>query len=265
MLLHTETVGGDGPVVLAVPGGPGFDHGYLRPGLDPLGAEARVVYVDLRNTGGSQRGPLDEWTLEQTADDLAELDLGPAVVFGHSAGGFTALLLALRYPDLVRGLILASTSPTFGAFDDPEPPPTLESRAGAEAAAIAGRLFGGDASPATLMAFALDVATYYSGPEHMDVPPYLFSLSQIENDVTQHFFSQLASHYDVREQLITIDVPALVVVGSWDWVVPPSRGRELARGLPQAELLELTTAGHFAFYEEHEAFLAATRALLASV
>ena len=115
------------------------------------------------------------------------------------------------------------------------------------------------------MAFAVEVATFYSGPDHMDVPPHLFSLSQIENDVTQHFFSKLASQYDVREELASIDLPALVVVGSWDWVVPPSRGRELARGLTLAELLELSTAGHFAFYEEHEAFLTAARRLLASV
>jgi proline iminopeptidase len=139
---------------VALPGGPGFSHGYLRPGLDPLADVARVVYIDLRNTGRSEHGPIEECTLEQMADDVAALGFERSVVFGHSAGGFVALHLALRHPELVAGLILANTSPTFAPIPDDDPPPSLLERAGPEAAEVAGRLFGGDGSPGTLMAFA---------------------------------------------------------------------------------------------------------------
>ena len=72
MHLHTETVGAGLPIVV-LPGGPGFSHGYLRPGLDPLADVALIVYVDLRNTGRSEHGPIEECTLEQMADDVAAL------------------------------------------------------------------------------------------------------------------------------------------------------------------------------------------------
>lgn len=260
--LHTVEVGDAGPTLLAIPGGPGFDHAHLRPGLDPLADTARIVYVDPRNTGRSPQPPLDEWTLEQTADDLAALELGPVFAFGHSAGGFTALHFALRHPALVRGLILASTSPTFLAIDDPAPPPSLLERAGPEAAEVARRLFGGDASPETLMAFAVQVAPFYAGPPHMDVPPRIFPLSEFNHEVGGHFFGRIAPTYDVRPRLAEIEVPALVVVGGWDWVIAPARGRLIATSLPRAELLDLPDAGHFAFIEEPDVFLPAARKLL---
>ena len=90
------------PTVVALHGGPGFDQGYLRPGLSPLGAHAQVVFVDLRGQGRSGRPPLHTCTLERMADDVAELcdrlGIVEPVVFGHSAGGFVALHLALRHP-----------------------------------------------------------------------------------------------------------------------------------------------------------------------
>lgn len=90
------------------------DHGRaarrtrVRPGvppagLDPLAAAAQLVFVDLRGQGRSSRPPLATCTLEQMADDVAELchalGITSPVVFGHSAGGFIALHLALRHQD----------------------------------------------------------------------------------------------------------------------------------------------------------------------
>jgi pimeloyl-ACP methyl ester carboxylesterase len=47
------------------------------------------------------------------------------------------------------------------------------------------------------------------------------------------------------ERLGTLDVPALVVWGAKDPYIPARFGREYARALPQAELLELPDAGHW--------------------
>jgi pimeloyl-ACP methyl ester carboxylesterase len=69
--LH-RVVEGDGRPFVVIPGGPGFDHAHLRPGLDPLAGDARLVYVDLRNTGASEHGPLESWTLEQSLELIRE-------------------------------------------------------------------------------------------------------------------------------------------------------------------------------------------------
>ncbi len=41
------------PTLVVIHGGPGFDHGYLRPGLSPLADSAQVLHVDLRGQGRS--------------------------------------------------------------------------------------------------------------------------------------------------------------------------------------------------------------------
>ena len=61
------------PTIVVLHGGPGFDQGYLRPGLAALAADAQLLFVDLRGQGRSAPVPPDSCTLEQMADDVAAL------------------------------------------------------------------------------------------------------------------------------------------------------------------------------------------------
>jgi proline iminopeptidase len=266
LLRHRGDRSATGPTLVALHGGPGFDHAYLRPGLDPVAAWARVVYVDLRGQGRSGRPPLATCTLEQMADDVAalcrQLGIDRPVVFGHSAGGFVALHLAVRHPGLAGGLILAHTAPTLAPLPDGDPPPSLAERAGPEAVEVAARLFGGDMSQATLEAFGRLVAPCYAAPSHPEVPERLFALSGFEPEVARYFFGTLAPAYDLRPHLGEIDVPTLVVTGRWDWVCPPAAGRAIAAGIPGAALVELPDGGHFGFTEEPARFQHAVRVFL---
>jgi proline iminopeptidase len=255
------------PTVVALHGGPGFDHGYLRPGLAPLAGDAQVVFVDLRGQGRSAPAPPDECTLEQMADDVAvlceALGIERPFVFGHSAGGFVALLVALRHRALPGGLVLCNTVPTLAPLPDPDPPTGLAERAGEEATVVAGRLFAGDFSPTTGEAFGRLVFPYYAGPAHEEVPGRIMALSSLNTEIAAHFFTQLAPGYDVRRRLAEIDVPTLVLVGAHDWVCPPAGGRAIASAIAGSEIVVLPDAGHFGFSESPEAFLAAVRAFVA--
>ncbi|MFO1207757.1 MAG: alpha/beta hydrolase [Amaricoccus sp.] len=258
------------PTIVALHGGPGFDQGYLRPGLGPLRGLAQVVYVDLRGQGRSAAAAIESCTLEQMADDVAALcaatGIERPVVFGHSAGGFVAMQLALRHPELVAGLILCSTSPAMARIDDGRPPPPgVAERAGPEAAAVAARLFGGDMSPETGEAFGRLVLPFYAGPSHTDVPGSLMRLSGFSPEVARHFFGNLASGYDLRPRLGEIAAPALVIISRHDWVTPPASGRAIAAGIPGARLVELAESGHFGFSEEPERFLEAVSGFLADL
>ncbi|RMI12851.1 alpha/beta fold hydrolase [Cellulomonas triticagri] len=93
----------------------------------------RVVALDARGHGGVPV-PDEPFTVAALAADAAAalraLDLGPAVVLGHSMGGVTAQELALTAPDLVAALVLedpawresagdaARASDAAGAADD---------------------------------------------------------------------------------------------------------------------------------------------------
>jgi proline iminopeptidase len=257
------------PTVVVLHGGPGFDQGHLRPGLDPLAAVAQVVFVDLRGQGRYAPVPAETCTLERMADDVAELCdlLGVAapVVFGHSAGGFVALHLALRHPGRVGGLILCDSAPTLAPLPDEDPPPSLAQRAPAESMQVAGRLFGGDFSSDSLDAFNRVVFPYYAGPTHSDVPGRIMALSNLNAEIAGHFFGRQAGSYDVRSRLGEIATPTLVVVGRYDWVCPPAASRVLAAAIAGAHLVEIDDAGHFPFSEEPDAFQAAVLPFLADV
>lgn len=73
------------------------------------GSGRRVVAFDARGHGGVPL-PDEPFTVAALAADAAaalrELDLGPALVVGHSMGGVTAEELALTAPELVAGLLL---------------------------------------------------------------------------------------------------------------------------------------------------------------
>lgn len=75
---------------------------------DPRLVDWNQLAPDLRGygkTGWAGEPP----TLEQHADRLADLvrglDVGPAVVIGHSMGGVIGILMAERHPDVVRALV----------------------------------------------------------------------------------------------------------------------------------------------------------------
>lgn len=114
MKLHTATVGSGTPRVA-------YLHGLLGQGKNlatiakaVAGPDPGLLY-DLPNHG---RSP---WTsgfgyasmADTVAADLRERlgHTGPIAVMGHSMGGKTAMALALRHPDLVRGLVVADIAP----------------------------------------------------------------------------------------------------------------------------------------------------------
>src|SRR3954451_6466570 len=91
--LHVEEVGSGFPLIV-LHGGPGMDHSMFRPYLDALGDEYRLLYVDERGQGRSDRVDPATLSLEVFARDvdlLAEaLQLEGFALLGHSFGAIIA-------------------------------------------------------------------------------------------------------------------------------------------------------------------------------
>jgi proline iminopeptidase len=248
------------PTIIAIHGGLGFDHGYLKPALDQFRDEAQVILVDLRGHGRSSRPPLEACGLEEMADDIAalctRLGIRRPILFGHSAGGFVALHTVLRHPGLVGGLVLCNSAATRAPVIDEEnvPEPTLASRATPEALAVAMRLSSGDLTEETVSAFATIVAPYYAAPDHMAFVTGWLALSTLNQAMLRHFLRSLGPSYDVRMQLGAINVPTLILSGSHDWACTPGASRLLAREIPAATLIRFEESGHFPFHEEPRKF-----------
>src|SRR5580658_8994048 len=111
---------GSGSPLVTLHGGPGMDHTYFRPWLDPLGEVRQVVYYDMLGSGRSARDVnlgqgMDAWVAEV---DAMRAFLGHERIdlFGHSFGSFVALKYALAHPERVSSLVLCSAA---AVLDDP--------------------------------------------------------------------------------------------------------------------------------------------------
>src|SRR5436190_18320487 len=91
--LNVEEAGSGFPLIV-LHGGPGLDHSMFRPYLDSLGDEFRLLYVDERGQGRSDRVEPATLSLEVFARDvdlLAEaLQLEGFALLGHSFGAIIA-------------------------------------------------------------------------------------------------------------------------------------------------------------------------------
>jgi L-proline amide hydrolase len=110
--------GGTQPALLCVHGGPGFGSDYLRP-LAAMGQTGRpVVLYDQLGCGASDHpGAGIDWSLSLFVEELeavrAAAQLEQCHVLGHGWGGVIALEYALRQPEGLAGLVLASTVPSI--------------------------------------------------------------------------------------------------------------------------------------------------------
>ena len=105
---------GRGEPLMIVHGGPGASHDYFLPYLLPLARHNRVVFIDERGSGRSQKleNPAD-YTVENMVEDVEAvrqaLGLGKMSLLGHSYGGVLAQAYALKYQRNLSHLILGST------------------------------------------------------------------------------------------------------------------------------------------------------------
>ena len=102
-----EEAGSGGPPLLLVHGWT-CDHSHMAPQLAHFQDSHRVIAVDLRGHGQSDK-PEQDYTMTGFAEDLAwlcgELDVEKPVVIGHSMGGVIALTLASQFPDLASAIV----------------------------------------------------------------------------------------------------------------------------------------------------------------
>lgn len=108
--LAYDDTGGNGPLVVCVPGLGDVrgEYRFLAPVLADAGC--RVVTVDIRGHGETSTGWDDHSPEAVGADVLAlitHLDAGPAVVYGESMAAAAAVWAAAEAPALVRGLVLS--------------------------------------------------------------------------------------------------------------------------------------------------------------
>lgn len=248
VLAYTDAGPDNGTPLLFVHGHP-FDRSMWEPQLSRFSTERRVIVPDLRGYGAS-RGAVPAWSA--FADDLAGLLDGlrvpRAVVVGLSMGGQIALELWARHPERVAGLLLADTTAAG------ETPASRAARLDQ-----AHRLVSDGMDP-----YAVENLYLMVSP---DAPPavaeHVLEMMRSADPVGAAAAQRArADRPDRRADLARVGVPTVVVVGNDDSFTPVADAKEIAEGVPGAELVVVANAAHMPNLERPDDFNAALQRLL---
>ena len=199
--------------------------------------------------GYGESAPLADLDFDTLVDALERLldaaGLERCVLVGHSFGGMIALQAASRMPQRLEGLVLACSTPAFGASS------------GAHQQAFLNQRLGALRQGATLAEVAAQVVPPMLGPgsDPALVDQAVALMARIPPASYEAALRALVQ-FDQRSQLPHIRMPTLVLAGSHDKVSTPLVMRRMAERLPLARYEELD-AGHMAPFEEPGDFVLA--------
>jgi proline iminopeptidase len=261
--LFVEELGAGLPLVV-LHGGPGLDHTGFRPYLDPLGDELRLLYVDQRGQGRSERVDPSGLSLETFARDvdlLADaLELDRFALLGHSFGAIVATWHAIN-------LGTAEAYVLSGGGDSSE---NLEADVAASLEAM------GEAGGPIADSWEQEktVRTEEELVELLRVQmPFHFAgevpLGYLDGtigspDVLRHFARAGYGDFDYTTELSRVAKPTLVIVGELDRCTTARAARVLHEGIAGSDLVVVPSVGHMSFVEAPAAYLDAVRGFIRS-
>lgn len=217
--------------------------------FEMFGRYYRTIALDHRDISDSD--PVTEdYTISDLADDAADvlkaLNVQRAYVLGISLGGFVALQLALRHPELVEKLVLISTS-AGGSTHVPPGQEMIEmlgrSRQGVEVGELARENYQQIMAPGYAE----------SHPEELEM---VAEIARYQPLSAQSYVRQLqaALAHDASQDLGRIQVPTLVIHGDVDPLVVPANGQYLAEHIKGAKHIVYHNVGHIPIIEYPEDF-----------
>ncbi len=204
-----------------------------------------VIRCDLRGQLLSP-GPPPEDVGEHAVDVaglIRAIGLGPAHVLATSFGALVALLLAARFPELVRSLCLVAATDRFDG--------AMRSEVGRWRAACREALASGNKG---LLVDAMHPAAFSESFRAEHAEDLARRRNQMQ-DLPDRWFEDLdalmasTGPADLGPELARVRCPVLVVAAEHDGFIPVDRTRALAEAIPGAGFRILEGAGHAAVIE----------------
>ena len=230
--------------------------------VDDLSKDHKLIIFDNRGVGKSDK-PNYPYTMDMFADDLRvvlkEAEAEPAHILGVSMGGMIAQTFALKYPELVKSLILVSTH--HGGPDiEPIPKETLQ--------AIFGEPPPHIKTEKELymykMSYAFSEEWVKNNQETLE---RLVELRMREPQPWEAYMNQAhaAVSFNASSEVSRIAVPTLIVHGDADRVVPVANAFKLHSKLRNSRLVVFRGAGHLVIVERAAEFNRLVREFVKSV
>lgn len=216
---------------------------------------ARLVFYDQRGHGESGSATAESCTIAQLGRDLAAVveataPSGPVVLVGHSMGGMTILAMARQFPELFddRVIGVGFLATTAAGLNKSGLGRNLNNPV-IDAFRLAVRTAPGVVQQARGAARAIISPILRAASYGTEVSPRLveFSdgmLSDVSVVTIVNFLESLELHDESEALPVLGDVPALVLCGDADMIIPLTSSKALAAALPRAELVRVRDAGH---------------------
>jgi pimeloyl-ACP methyl ester carboxylesterase len=241
-----------------------FSHGLLwgtelfAPQIAALRGRYRCLAWDHRGQGRSAADHRHAIGMELVAQDatllLERLAGGPVHLCGLSMGGFVAMRIAARRPELVRSLLLLDTSA------DPEPEanvPRYRLLAGVT------RVLGVRLVASRVTAILFGKTLLADVRRRADLAAFTAILLR-RRDIWRAVHGVI-DRAGVMDELRRITAPTLVVVGEEDVATVPAKAARIVEAIAGARLVTIPRAGHSSTVEEPAAVTAAIESFLTSL
>jgi pimeloyl-ACP methyl ester carboxylesterase len=198
----------------------------------------------------------DAWVGDTMAQAIEQITGGqPAILIGHSTGGYAAIATAWHAPHLVKcaislaGFARGIWTGTLG----------LAQRfqyLGRPGSLLFNALITTSSHSSRLVDYSWRQSSYdkkgyqHYKQEHLDTPHLMSHLSHLDNHALRMWFYQMYRAADLTPHLAQITVPVLAIAGQQDNIVPPEQTVQIANGVAHGTCLLLDKMGHALFAEQ---------------
>ena len=264
--------------VLLLHGGPGATHEYFE-AFDSYfpGAGIEYYYYDQLGSAYSDQPILDKgrddalWTIDRYVDEVEQvrqalhLDKDNFCLLGHSWRGILAMEYALKYQQHLKCLVISNMVDSIPQYNDYAKhvlEPAMDPKQLAEVKAMEDEHRTDDPrymQILTTMHYEKHVLRMPQAqwPEPVTrafghVNSHIYTLMQGPSELGA---SGVLEHWDRSKDLHTITVPTLVIAGKYD-TMDPDYMAQMARKLPQGQLLLCPKGSHMSMYDDQETYFA---------
>jgi pimeloyl-ACP methyl ester carboxylesterase len=267
--VHYKVTGQGEPLIILL-------HGFAasvfswREVLDPLGELGTVVAFDRPSSGLTERPLRPDWGTENpygtdfqvalVIDLIDAMGTDEAILVGNSAGGTIAALTALQHPERVRALVLVDAAIYVGGGAPAFVRPLLSTPQLRHLGPLIARRIR-DWGPRLLESAWHDPSLLTEQIRKEYEKPL-----QVDNwDQALWELTAASRRPDLESRLDELALPALVVTGDDDRIVPTEQSIRLGSELPDAQLVVFPSCGHVPQEECPTAFLNAVEPFISAL
>lgn len=220
-----------------------------QPFMPSLTKFQRIVLIDMLDQGQSSKLPGLSYDLSIQVDAVKavidELKLTNFSLFGVSYGGEVAMSFAIKFPSIVKKLLLFNT--------------TAKTSKWLSEIGVSWNMATHDPEAY----YATTIPAIYSPKFYHEKQSWMENRKEklLQVFANREFIEAMirltnsADNHDVEKSLNKITMPTLVVGSELDTITPFSEQEKLADLIPNAQLMKILDTGHASMYEKPSLFI----------